>query len=520
MIELVFHRWLLPLLSGGLLAAALPPWNSYQLAWAGLIPLFFAVNKCPLPEAFRRGDSAGLAFFGATIWWIVHVTVPGTVAVVALLALYFGLAGVLFAAVLQWVKPGQPESPGRNFLVAAIGTAGWVTLEWVRGWFLLGGFPWNFLGTTQWLAVPLIQIADFAGVYGVSALVCLVNFGLFFTLRRFATQIRSGQPIRRLSWELYLVMVLVAGSFLYGMRHLRPAEPVRSVRLALVQANIPQSLKFIPGQNEIILQRQRDLTEVVLAGRPDLIIWPETAAPSFLLTDRAFGDMVAGILAQANAPLLTGSFDKEGDRVYNAAFLFSPTGGLAGVYRKMHLVPFGEYIPLRSLWAPLLKRIGPADYDVDEFYDLARGTEPTIFEAAGCRFAALICFEDTVASLTRRFARQDVDFLVNLTNDAWFKESPAAEMHLANAVFRAIECRRPLVRATNNGVTAVIDERGVIRSQLESFTEGSLTYELGLAGEQELTFYTRWGDVFVAGCAVVTVVAGAGWVVRRRRISF
>jgi apolipoprotein N-acyltransferase len=259
------------------------------------------------------------------------------------------------------------------------------------------------------------------------------------------------------------------------------------------------------------------LTQIALAAKPDLIIWPETAAPSFLLTDPEFAGLLTGILAQGSTPLLTGSFDKEGDRVYNAAFLFTPPGELAAVYRKMHLVPFGEYIPLRAAWAPILKWVGPADYDAAEFFDLARGTTATIFETAGWRFAVLICFEDTVAPLARRFAQQDVDFLVNLTNDAWFHESPGAEMHLANSLFRAIECRRPLVRATNHGVTAVVDERGVIRTRLDSFTEGSLSYELAIPVRSAPTFYARQGDVFVAGCAAVTVLALASRLWRGRK---
>jgi apolipoprotein N-acyltransferase len=155
----------------------------------------------------------------------------------------------------------------------------------------------------------------------------------------------------------------------------------------------------------------------------------------------------------------------------------------------------------------LLKKIGPKDYDVDNFYDLNAGGEYTVFEAKGFRFGTVICYEDTVPELYRGFVQRDVDFMVNLTNDAWFKTSPAAETHLANAIFRAVENRRPLVRATNNGVTCVVDEHGFIRARCAPFVQGTLTCELHRAVDHTQTFYTRRGNVFLGACALVSLAA-------------
>jgi apolipoprotein N-acyltransferase len=243
-----------------------------------------------------------------------------------------------------------------------------------------------------------------------------------------------------------------------------------------------------------------------LAGHPDLIIWPETAMPWAVQYDKESVELITNILARSQAHLLTGFFDDRSPRTYNAAILFTPQPGVSAVYRKIHLVPFGEYVPLRSMWAPLLKMVGPKDYNVDDFFNMSSGEDYTVFEAGGFRFSAVICYEDTVPGLYRNFVQHDVDFMVNLTNDAWFKTSPELEMHLANAVFRAVESRRPLVRATNNGVTCVVGEHGFIRSRCLPFVPGSLSCELSLPADHSQTLYTRHGDVFVAVCAAIAAL--------------
>ena len=285
--KLLVCRWLLPAATGVLLALALPPHNMGQLAWLALVPLLFALEDCRLEEAFRRGYVAGLVFFGMTIWWIYHVTPAGTVGLIGFLALYLGVGAIVFVKAGRLLSdPAKSENPVgaggaiRNLLVATVATAGWVTLEWLRGKLLFGGFPWNFLGVTQF--------ASLTGVYGVSALVCFVNFAFYFTIRRFLAQVRTRGVRWRLSWEFYVAMGLISLAFWHGTAQvfLRPDGKPRLTRLALVQGNIPQTLKFEPEQKPMILERYRTLTESVLAGRPDLIVWPETATPDALRYDR------------------------------------------------------------------------------------------------------------------------------------------------------------------------------------------------------------------------------------------
>ncbi len=506
--KLLLFRWLLPAAAGALLALAFPPWEAFQLAWLGLIPLFVAVRDVSGGEAARRGYIAGLVFFGLTLWWIGHVTVPGAVAVIAVLALYFALAALWFRLVLAPARSG--ERPLANLGAALLAAAGWATLEWVRGCVLLGGFGWNFLGASQYRAAALLQFASVTGIYGVSALLCAVNVIFYLTGLRFCAHLQAGPPARRLSWELYAVILLACGLFLHGARELtaRPSQPHRSLRLALVQANIPQSLKFVPEQKQMVLDRHRQLTATAALSQPDLILWPETAVPEPLRFDRDSYTLATNVAIRSRAYLLTGTIDyqpySQPPEAYNAAILLSPTGDTLKIYRKIHLVPFGEYVPLQRYTAGLVSRIGPEGYDVTQGYGFQRGTELTIFEAGDFRFGVVICFEDTVPHLYRRFAAHQLDFMVNLTNDAWFRESPAARMHLANAVFRAVETRRPLIRSTNNGVSCVVDECGVIRAELEPFTEAALTHELPIPHPTGPTFYVRHGDLFVAVCALLS----------------
>ncbi len=520
-LNVVMYRWLLPVATGLLLASMLPPFNVSQSAWLALVPLLFSLETCTVRQAFRRGYLAGLVFFGATTWWVVYTTAAGTplllaasgtVAVVAFLALYFGLAAAGWAKLCAMLDDLR-DTASRNMMLAVMGTAGWVTLEWLRGVFLFGGYPWNFLGVALWQLAPLIQFAGVTGVYGASALTCFVNVTLYFTLRRYLRQMRKPETKQRLSWEFYAAMLLVCMAFLYGWREMQHGESRRTLRLVVVQGNVPQTLKFDASQKPMILDRYRALTEAVIVNRPDLILWPETATPDALRYDPESYATVTDIVTRAQAPLFTGTIDADpgasGPVGYNVAALVLPNGTLQDIYRKIHLVPFGEYVPLRNL-LPFMKWLTPIP---DSF---ERGRQYTLFRVNGMPFGAVICFEDTVAGLYRQFVKRGAEFMVNLTNDAWFKTSPAAEMHLANAVFRAVENHRPLVRVTNNGMTCLVDEFGVVRERLAPFTEGAATWELSVPQTRARTFYTRFGDVFVAGCGLVTALGITVAFFRRR----
>jgi apolipoprotein N-acyltransferase len=504
----ILVAWLLPATSGALYAFALPPFDLNELGWVALIPLLFAVEDCRPGEAFRRGYVTGLVFFGMTVWWLVHVSIVAPVALTAFLALYFGAAAI-------WLARPSSDVLWRNLLTGIIGAAGWVTLEWIRGHAPLGGFGWNMLGVTQHRNVPFIQFASLTGVYGVSALVCFVNFAFFQTIRRFVRNIGAQQPVRRLSWEFYVAMALVCGAFLHGLREMRAERDGRSLRIALVQGNIPQTLKFEAEQKPMIIDRYRSLTESILPAEPELILWPETATPDALRYDPESFALATNLAQQAHAYLLTGTFDatpnSEPVEAFNSAMMIRPDGTVGEMYRKIHLVPFGEYVPLRKI-LPFMKYLTPIEDSCE------RGTQYTIFHLPELSFGTVICFEDTVPEVYRAFVKRGADFMVNLTNDAWFKDSPAALMHLANAVFRCPETGRWLIRCTNNGVTCAVDPFGVVRMRATPLMASARMFVPSIPVEQPVTFYTQWGDVFAAGCAVVAGAALAGAIWCRRRL--
>jgi apolipoprotein N-acyltransferase len=310
--------------------------------------------------------------------------------------------------------------------------------------------------------------------------------------------------------------VLIGLAFLHGVRTVFSRQPAtsRPIHLALVQGNIPQTLKFEPSEKAMILERYQSLTETAMMTQVDLIIWPETATPDALRYDPESFALVTNLAVKANASLLTGTIDmtpySSPPEVFNGAILVRPDGSLGGIYHKIHLVPFGEYVPLHKI-VPFFKWLTPI---TDSF---ERGDQFTLFHLNDLRFGVVICFEDTVPEVYRQFIQRGAEFMVNLTNDAWFKDSPAAEMHLANAVFRCAETRRPLVRCTNNGVTCIVDEFGFVNpaTRMASFNQGILICDLAIPTASGLTFYATHGDWVVGLCAIVTALTAA--VVWRRK---
>jgi apolipoprotein N-acyltransferase len=274
---------------------------------------------------------------------------------------------------------------------------------------------------------------------------------------------------------------------------------------------VPQLQKFDPQFTAGIFDKFARLSEIALrsSAPPELIIWPESAMPDPVHDAQTPSyQFVMEFSAAANSDLLLGSLDTEDRHDYNAALLVSASERKMQIYRKLHLVPFGEYIPLRRsfpLFAAIASRWVPGDFDVGRDYTVFRLTTPNV------EVAPLICFEDTIGELTRRFVLRGANLLVNITNDAWFLQSAASRQHVANAVFRCVENRRPMARAANTGVTCFINEFGRVTQILRdenggTFGEGVLTGEISVPQDRQLTFYTQHGELFAKLCAVVTAL--------------
>jgi apolipoprotein N-acyltransferase len=371
----------------------------------------------------------------------------------------------------------------------------------------------------------LIQIAEFTGVAGLSFMVAFANVIAVTTVYRLILEarMRSVRP----HFDLTLTLAAIVGVLTFGIRATQVSAPTKPLRVAAVQSNVPQTQKFDPQFTRKIFDQFRRLSEIGLRANPpsDLLIWPESSMPGPVLADRESYQFVMNLAGSAESDILLGSIDEENGDVYNAALLVSDGGEQVQVYRKLHLVPFGEYVPGRHR-VPLLARI-VGDQVPGDFKS---GKDFTVFELtdSDVKVAPLICFEDTIGELTRRFVlptetNSGANLLVDITNDGWFLRSAGSHQHLANAVFRCVETRRPMVRAANTGVTCFVNEFGRVTQKLQddkgsTFTEGVLTGDVKVPTEQELTFYTRHGELFAKICAGITLLAIVASLLRRRKV--
>ncbi len=510
--------WLAAASSGVLLALCFAPWNVTPLAWVALTPLICAVwfsresGRRPGLRAALLGYVAGLVFFTMVFYWLGALAPlfaePWLYALPLLLALilgcYFAFWAWFLARVLA-VTSAQRLFPNSwsNLLTGALAAAAWITHEWVRGW-LFSGFGWNNLGVTQHADLPMIQIADITGAAGLSWLVAYVNVMIVIVVRRILGEL-GPQFLKRIRWEFSLSVALVVCVFSYGVRALLEKAPESfPLRIAAVQPNVPQTLKFSADGEDEIFHQVGSLSDLSTAGRPtDLLLWPESATPRGIYADDLNYRFVMDRAEAMEGGFLLGTVedDPPGGVAYNTAKLFTAHGQRQQTYRKMHLVPFGEYLPLRPLFGPIAGGLVPGDF--------AHGEEPLVLELTdpAVKLAALICFEDTLGDLTRQFVKGGAQLLVNITNDGWFLRTAGAEQHLANAVLRTIENRRPLVRCANTGVTCSIDARGHVDRWLPLFQQGFAAREIRVPSASALTFYTRHGEWLAHAAAILALLA-------------
>jgi len=545
--------WLAAICSGLLYTGCFAPFNFTWLCWIALTPLIAAVWFSESGSRHRwlrnllLGYVAGLTFFWTAFSWLTTVTVPGWFVLAFYMAIYFAIwawfCGLLqpreikreagstkWDRMLAQARSGAAPSQSpwikstNNLLLAFLVAAAWVTQEWFRGW-VFSGFGWNGLGVALHGNWPLIQIAEFTGVAGLSFMVAFANVIAVTTVRRLVLEV-STRTVRP-HFDLTLTLATIVGVLTFGLRATQVSPPTKPLRVATVQSNVPQNQKFDPQFTRKIFDQFKRLSEIALRSTPppDLLIWPESSMPGPVLLDRESYQFVMDLAASAESDILLGTIDEENDDVYNAALLVSDGGEQVQVYRKLHLVPFGEYVPGRHS-VPLLARI-VADQVPGDF---KAGKNHTVFELTNrdVKVAPLICFEDTLGELTRRFVlpsetNPGANLLADITNDGWFLHSAGSHQHLANAIFRCVETRRPMVRAANTGVTCFVNEFGRVTQQLQddtgsTFTEGVLTGEVKIPTENELTFYTRHGELFAKLCAVLTAITTLAAFALRRKL--
>jgi apolipoprotein N-acyltransferase len=488
---------LLSLLSGVLLILSFPYFDLEFLAWFALVPLLYSIEGKGWVDHFKLGFLTGIiSFLGILYWIVVAVHTYGNVPLIMsglillLLVVYLSLfigAFTLLTRLIQ-IHLGLKTL----FFTPAL----WAALEYLRS-FLLTGFPWAHLGYSQYLNLPFIQMAEFTGTYGLSFVIVLVNATLFQVVHQWA---KKTFPLK----EVTLTAIVLLGFFIYGSMKMGAIDRQNiqnpSLKIGLVQGNIDQSIKWDESFQKETLKIYDRLSLRVSEEKPDLIIWPETATPFFFQDAKEYQPLVLDIPKKTNTFLLFGtpSYKIQKGKInhYNSAYLLSPLGELIGKYDKIHLVPFGEYVPMQDL----LFFIGSLGEGIGDFKS---GKEVYNFSIPQGHFGVLICFEIIFPDLCRRFVKKGANFLVTITNDAWFGKTSAPYQHFSMAAFRAVENRVFIARAANTGITGFIDPRGKILKQGGIFTEEAMNGVIRLSKEK--TFYTLYGDVFAWCCSAFSI---------------
>ena len=464
-----------------------------------LAPLIVALFGGSLREFHPRralllGFVTGLAYFGGTVYWTGTVVTqfgglnwPVGVVVAALLVAYLALFPALFALCMGWLGAKN----GRRAMLLA--PAVWVTTELGRTYFW-SGFPWLLLGYSQTTVLPIAQFASVVGVFGMSALVAQVSTALAY-----AAVSRSA----RSTFVVAATAAVVIAVTLWGDRRLENGRLIsegRQVRVALVQGNIPQDQKWDDAYAEAILNAYLSLTREAAAKGAQLVIWPESSTPFPFLDDKAGGERIRAMVRETGVELLLGSdqVDHQTKSYHNAAFLVRKDGTVAGVYQKMHLVPFGEFVPLQQL----LFFVGPL---VEQVGGFTAGREMVVLPASAGPISTAICYEIVFPALVRESVLRGSRLLTTITNDAWYGHSSAPYQHFLQASMRAIEQGRYLARSANTGITGFVDPYGRVLQKTEIFERAILVGDVRLLDEQ--TIYGRIGDLFAYISAALTLIA-------------
>ncbi|MEI8013847.1 MAG: apolipoprotein N-acyltransferase [Nitrospira sp.] len=505
--------------SGLFIPLSFPKSDLELLAWIALVPLHWALDGKTKAHAFWIGWLSGtIAFTGMMAWVVTAMTTYGKVplpisyAILLLLTAYLGLYVGLYAAGAVWFRSLIPRYG--FFVFPCL----WVTLELIRT-YALSGMPWGLLGYSQYRQIEIIQIADHMGVYGVSFLIVLVNVALAEFLSWLMPYFRNFRPAR-LPWELAaMAALLVTLSWQYGLFTLSETPfsdiPRSSISVGVVQPNVDQAVKWDTAYREETIARFDRLTEK-LGRATDLVVWPEAATPFVFEREPVYQLQLMALANRAQAPILFGSpalrfYPDRRPYLMNSAYLLAPDGQLLGRYDKHHLVPFGEYIPFKSSFLSFLDKL------VEGIGDFEPGTGPTVLTftpkpksatagTAGTtlrpiNFGVAICYEVIFPNLVRQFAANGAEFLVTVTNDAWFGPSAAASQHFSMVVFRSVENHLAFARSANTGISGFIDPFGRIVEATPIFTEQAVKATMQVW--RPYTFYSRHGDVFAYGCAII-----------------
>lgn len=456
------------------------------LVWFSLVPLLFVIGHNSFKKSFLYCFIAGLAYFFTTIFWVGYVSILGMVLLVIYLSLYWGFFGVLSKLFFQ-----------EKYRLISISFI-WALMEYIRT--VAGGFGWVLLGYSQFENLILIQGASLLGVWFISFVVVLANVFLFDIFFR-------KQKRNYLLKELIIVIILFGGLFCYGLFSVSDkGDADNGLSVSLIQPNTKEIEKQLPLLQKQVKEKLIDLSGQVSEG--SLVIFPEASWPWIM--DMGNSYRFEEFISEVGKDFIIGAVIKEKGVFYNTSVFVCEKGKKIDVYKKIRLVPFGEYVPFRDFlfFVDALNYVG----------DIKKGRKIKLFSYKGVKIASLICFEDIFPGFVRRSVLKGADVLLNITNDAWFKGYPEAVQHLQIAVFRALEMNRPLVRVANTGISCIISPRGEVLKVLESdnkkvFSQGILNTTFPLGGKSSV--YCRIGDIFmILGLLYLTLQL---WIKKRKK---
>jgi len=485
-----FHRpaWQLAVFSGFLLGLSFQPFHLGFLAWVGLIPLYHIWINSDANDNVRNGFLFGMTHNFVAFYWIgfnsgasFGVVFLSLIAAVLYLSLHWAVAGWIF---------GKLKSEKLNGIIFPFLL---VSMEWIRSFGSLG-FPWGNIALSQLDWMPLLQIMEVTGSYGVTFWVVSLNVVLYMMLFQFDEQKKNG----------ILIWIVMLGLWFFGrdrMNYFRDSD--EHIEVAILQPNIDPNAKWDMHIKEETIAYMDSLHGEAINLKPDLILFPETALPAYLKLNRRVRNMIQKRIDESGIPVLTGTVDRiknsDGNKVYyNSSMFLSPKSSYI-LYNKIHLVPFAEYIPFSAQF-PLLKEL---NFGQGNF---THGDEYTLFNWDGNGFSNLICYESSIPNLVRKFVQQGARFLTIQTNDGWLGESAGPYQHYNVARLRAIENRIPIVRSANTGISGLILANGesVGEKPLETTHVFKVKVPLGNSG----SFYSRNGDIFAMVCFVIFIFLG------------
>ncbi len=519
------------LISGGLVSICFPPLEFSWYAWFSLLPIL-CIGLKPVSKPFFFGYLFGFAHFATTYFWLNEVFI---LASAGLASIYAFIPAVWISCSRKFIDyldvsedeelfPGHDPSieishqltaPKVCFVIIFM-SCFWCGLEWCRSWFMTG-FPWNQFGISQWQNFFLLPLSQITGVYGISFLIVTVNLSLYFSGKYLIESKQNAIDIKPVLWFISPVIILLILVSLWYTTLPEESKPQETLNVAAVQGNIPQSRIWTQEQLDLAIDVYTRLTrEIVSSENPDLVVWPETAIPASLLYNEQCYVALRSMSAEIKTQLIAGTINYrfppvangtgELPRSFNSCIYFDKNGDVIDSYDKIHLVPFGEYVPFEAYIPRLNDWIGMGR-------SLSEGREYTVMAVQNKAHIGInICYEDIFPEISRRMVLEGANVLLVITNDAWFGESSGARQHLSHAVFRAVENQRPILRNGNNSDTCIIMPNGEIKDLMRdpvsgsSFARMARVYKVPIWESLTTTFYTRYGNVFAVFCFVISLL--------------